>query len=136
MNLLVSLYRIMLVRWLVDWSVTMLRQPFQTYKIGMKMQLIILILLIMMILMIIMMVQESVKMCLNVLKNYVSSLHYKIIRIYTTIDTSLNRLTGLLYFIISWIKTTWVPFYQTNDRGEDNWIASLSQFFIFKYILS
>ena len=41
------------------------------------------------------MVQESVNMCLNVLKRPVSALYYKIIRIYTTIDTSLNLLTGL-----------------------------------------
>ena len=41
------------------------------------------------------MVQESVNMCLNVLKRPVSALYYKIISIYTTIDTSLNLLTGL-----------------------------------------
>ena len=55
------------------------------------------ILLIMKILMIMMMVQESVKMCLNVLKRPVSVLYYKIISMYTTIDTSLNLLTGLLF---------------------------------------
>ena len=54
------------------------------------------ILLIMMILvMIMMMVQESVKMCLNVVKRPVSALYYKINYIYITIDTSLNLLTGL-----------------------------------------
>ena len=55
------------------------------------------------------MVQESVNMCLNVLKRPVSALYYKIISIYTTIDTSLNLLTGLLewirYFFI-WITYT------------------------------
>ena len=61
------------------------------------MQLIMIILLIMKILMIMMMVQESVKMCLNVLKRPVSVLYYKIISMYTTIDTSLNLLTGLLF---------------------------------------
>ena len=44
------------------------------------------------------MVQESVNMCLNVLKWPVSALYYKIISIYTTIDTSLNLLTGLFLF--------------------------------------
>ena len=58
----------------------------------MKMLLIMIILLIMKILMIMMMVQESVKMCLNVLKRPVSVLYYKIISMYTT----LNLLTGLL----------------------------------------
>ena len=53
----------------------------------------------MMILMLMMMVQESVKMCLNVLKRPFSALYYKIISMYTTIDTSLNLLTGLLNFI-------------------------------------
>ena len=62
----------------------------------MKMQLIMMIFLIMMILMILMMVQESVNMCLNVLKKPFSALYYKNISIYTTIDTSLNLLTGLL----------------------------------------
>ena len=42
------------------------------------------------------MVQESVNMCLNVLKRPVSALYYKIISIYTTINMSLNLLTGLL----------------------------------------
>ena len=50
----------------------------------------------MMILMLMMMVQESVKMCLNVLKRPISALNYKIISMSTTIDTSLNLLTGLL----------------------------------------
>ena len=45
------------------------------------------------------MVQESVNMCLNVLKWPVSALYYKIISIYTTIDTSLNLLTGLFVMI-------------------------------------
>ena len=46
------------------------------------------------------MVQESVNMCLNVLKRPVSALYYKIISIYTTIDTSLNLLTGLFFFLL------------------------------------
>ena len=50
-----------------------------------------------MILLIMMKVQESVKMCLNVVKRPVNALNYKIISMYTTIDTSLNLLTGLFY---------------------------------------
>ena len=49
----------------------------------------------MMILIIMMKVQESVKMCLNVLERPVSALHCKIFNILKTIDTSLNLLIGL-----------------------------------------
>ena len=52
----------------------------------------------MMILIIMMKVQESVKMCLNLLERPVSALHCKIFNIYKTIDTSVNLLTGLLSF--------------------------------------
>ena len=39
---------------------------------------------------------KDVKVCLNMLKRPVSTLNYKIISMYTTIDASLNLLTGLL----------------------------------------
>ena len=69
------------------------------------------ILLIMMIPMIMMMVQESVKMRLIVLKRPVSALvvYYKIISIYTTIDTSSNLLTGLsecIKYFFLWMTYT------------------------------
>ena len=51
-------------------------------------------LLIMMNLLIMMKVQDSVKICLNVLEKPISALHCKIFSIYKTIDTSLNLLTG------------------------------------------
>ena len=87
----------MLVGWLVRWSVGhTMKTTFPIMKICMKMQLFMMILQIMMILMIMMMIQKSVKMCLNVLKRPVSALNYKIINMYTTIDTSLNLLNRLV----------------------------------------
>ena len=65
----------------------------------------------MMILIIMMKVQESVKMCLNVLERPVSALHCKIFNIYKTIDTSLNLLTGLFLSIGSTTTTTLVHLY-------------------------
>ena len=82
-------YRIMSVGWSTGHPV---KTSFPNIKIPMKMQIFMMILRIMMIMM---MVQESVKMCLNVLIRPVSALYYKIISIYTTIDTPLNLLTGL-----------------------------------------
>ena len=73
------------------------KTTFPNIEICLKKQLIMIILLIMMILMIMMIVQESVKMCLNVLKRPVSALYYKIISMYSTIDTSLILLTGLFH---------------------------------------
>ena len=50
-----------------------------------------------MILLIMMKVQESVKMCLNLLERPVSALNCKIFNICKTIDKSLNLLTGLFF---------------------------------------
>ena len=61
------------------------------------MQLFMMILMILMILIILIImkkVQESVKMCMNLLKSPVSAQYCKIHSISTTIDTSLNLLTG------------------------------------------
>ena len=53
-----------------------------------------LFMMILIILIIMKKVQESVKMCMNLLKSPVSAQYCKIHSISTTIDTSLNLLTG------------------------------------------